>query len=91
MTTNELTGKVRELKELKALSEELQAEIAAIEDAIKADMDQRGVDEMAVDIFTITWKVVTSKRFDSTAFKATHADLYNQYTKESAYRRFVVR
>jgi predicted phage-related endonuclease len=91
MTTGELTGKVRELKELKALSDELQAEIAAIEDAIKADMDRQGVDELDAGTFKVTWKVITSRRFDTTAFKATHSELYSQYTKESAYRRFVVR
>jgi predicted transcriptional regulator len=36
MSTNELLSKVRELKELQTMAEELQAEINSIQDAIKA-------------------------------------------------------
>lgn len=38
MSANEMTAKVRELKELKAMAEELAQEITAIEDAIKAEL-----------------------------------------------------
>lgn len=36
MSTNELTSKIRELKELKAMAEEIAAEITTIEDTIKS-------------------------------------------------------
>ena len=90
MSTNELVSKVRELKELQVMAEELQAEINSIQDAIKAEMSAKGVDEMVVDVFKIRWKVVKSSRFDTAAFKATHAELYKQYTKETETRRFTV-
>jgi len=90
MSANELTGKVRELKELKAMAEELAAEITTIEDSIKAEMTARNTEEMTVDIFKIRWTTVKSNRFDTTAFKKTHADLYWQYTKESMTKRFSV-
>ena len=90
MSTHELTAKVRELKELKAMAEELHAEITAIEDTIKAEMAARDTEEMTVDVFKVRWKRVTSRRFDATAFKATHADLYDQYTKQAETRRFSV-
>lgn len=90
MSKNEMTSKVRELKELKALLDELNAEITAIEDEIKAEMTALNVEEMTVDVYKVRYKTVTSNRFDSTAFKATHADLYNQYTKQTTSRRFSV-
>lgn len=90
MSANELTSKVRELKELKAMAEELAAEITAIEDVIKAEMTARDTDEMTVDIFKIRWTRVTSNRFDTTAFKKTHAELYAQYTKQTESRRFSI-
>lgn len=90
MSANELTSKVRELKELKAMAEELEAEITAIENDIKAEMTARNTDEMTVDIFKIRWTKVTSSRFDTTAFKKTHADLYTQYTKQTESRRFSI-
>lgn len=90
MSKDKLTAKVRELKELKSMQDELAAEITAIEDEIKAVMLSSGTDEMTVDVFKIRYKLVESKRFDSTAFKATHTDLYNQYTKTTTCRRFSV-
>ena len=90
MSKNEMTSKVRELKELKALQDELNAEIAAIEDEIKAEMTALNVEEMTVDVYKVRYKTVTSSSFDSTAFKATHADLYKQYTKQTTSRRFSV-
>lgn len=53
MSTNEMTSKIRELKELKAMAEELAAEITAIEDTIKAEMTARNTDEMTVDVYKI--------------------------------------
>lgn len=90
MSINEMTAKVKELKELKAMAEELAAEITAIEDSIKADMNEKGIDEMQVDVFKIRYKTVTSSRFDSAAFKTTHSELYNQYQKQTTTRRFTV-
>ena len=90
MSINEMTAKVKELKELKALAEELTAEITAIEDSIKAEMNEQGIDEMQVDVFKVRYKTVTSSRFDSTAFKNTHSELYNQYLKQTTTRRFPV-
>lgn len=90
MGANELTNKVRELKELKAMAEELAAEITAIEDAIKEEMTARNTEEMQVDVFKVRWTKVTSNRFDTTAFKKTHTDLYNQYMKQTETRRFSI-
>lgn len=90
MTNNEMLAKVRELKELKAMADELAAEITAIEDIIKAEMLTQGVEEMQVDVFKVRYKTVISSRFDSKAFKATHADLYSQYTRQTESRRFTV-
>ena len=90
MSANELTNKVRELKELKAFAEQIANEIATIEDLIKAEMTARDTEEMMVDVFKVRWTTVKSCRFDSSAFKKTHADLYEQYTKTTETRRFSV-
>lgn len=90
MSTNEMTAKVRELKELKAMAEDLAAEITAIEDSIKAEMTARNTDEMTVDVYKIRWTKVMSSRFDTTAFKKAMPDLARQFTKVSESRRFSV-
>ena len=90
MSNLELTNKLRELKELKAMAEELAAEIESIQDIIKGYMTAREIDTINVDVFKVTYKEVTSNRFDSTAFKKTHNELYEQYLKQTTTRRFVV-
>lgn len=90
MSRTELTSKVRELKELQQMQDEIQDEITAIQDALKAEMAAQGIDEMTVDVFKIRWKAVVSSRFDTTASKKTHADLYSQYAKATESRRFTV-
>lgn len=90
MSANEMTAKVRELKELKAMAEELAQEITAIEDCIKAEMTARNTDEMTVDVYKIRWTKVTSSRFDTTSFKKAMPELYGQFTKTSESRRFSI-
>lgn len=90
MSKTEMTSKVRELKELKAMADELAAEITSIEDSIKADMTAQGVEELTVDVFTIRYKTVKSSRFDTTAFKKAMPDLAAQFTKQTESRRFTV-
>jgi predicted phage-related endonuclease len=90
MSTNELTTKIRELKELQALIETAQAEAEAIKDDLKAYMIETGTDEVNVDIFKIRYAIVKSSRFDATAFKKNHGDLYAQYTRQTETRRFTV-
>ena len=90
MSVNEMTKKVRELKELKAMIDELSAEAATIEDEIKAEMTARNVNEMAVDVFKIRYTTVNSTRFDSSAFKKAHGDLYAQFSKQTTSRRFSI-
>jgi predicted phage-related endonuclease len=88
MSNTEIITTIRELRELQALIDEAQQEAEAKKDIIKAHM---GDDEvLRAGEYKVTWKPVASNRFDSTAFKSTHAELYKQYCKESVSRRFVV-
>ena len=90
MSINEITAKVRELKQLKAMAEELAQEIATIEDAIKAEMTERDTEELLVDVYKIRWTKIESTRFDTTGFKKTMPDLYEKFSKTTASRRFTV-
>lgn len=90
MSTKEMAAKVRELKELKAMADELAGEIAAIEDSIKAEMSASGTDELTVDVYKIRWKAVKSSRFDTTAFRKAMPELAQQFTKTTETRRFSV-
>ena len=90
MTQKELTGKVRELKELKMLADELDAQITSIEDEVKAEMTAKDVEELILDIFKVKWTRYTSTKFDTTGFKAAHKDIYSLCAKPVETRRFSV-
>ena len=90
MVDMELTQKVRELKELKLMADELQAQITGLEDEVKAEMTARNVEELILDVFKIKWTRYTSTRFDSTALKAKHKDVYDLFCKTVEARRFIV-
>ena len=90
MSIYDLDNKVKELRELRNLEAELKAEITGIEDEIKSEMLARQVEVLEGKTCKITWKTITTTRFDSTSFKATHADLFAQYSKATTSRRFVI-
>ncbi|MGN0772228.1 MAG: hypothetical protein ACI4MP_00360 [Candidatus Ventricola sp.] len=88
MSTTELKAKAAELKELKAMREELEAEITAIEEEIKAAMGDQ--EQITAGPFKITWKPITSSRLDSVALKKALPDVAARFTKTITTRRFTV-
>lgn len=88
MSTNELKAKAAELKELKAMREELEAEITAIEEEIKAEMGEQ--EQITAGPFKITWKPITSSRLDSAALKKALPEIAARFTKTTTTRRFTV-
>ena len=90
MSQNEIVAKIEQLKEWEAILEEAQNEVEALRDCIKAQMLERGTEELQAGTYIIRWTSVLSNRFDSTAFKREHADLYKEFTKQVSSRRFTV-
>ena len=83
-----MEAKIRELQELKRMREELEAEITALEDAIKADMGQR--EELTAGAYKVTWKPVTSRRIDTAAMKKALPEVCERFMRETIVRRFCV-
>lgn len=90
MGTIELDSKIKELRELRRMAEELQAEIDGITDTIKAEMTARDVDTLTGADWKVTWKPLTSNRIDTAAIKKELPDIAARYTKASVSRRFVL-
>ena len=88
MSIFEMEAKARELKELKMLREELDAEITAVEDQIKTAMGDR--ESVIAGIYKITWKPVESTRLDTTSLKAVLPDIAARFMVKSVVRRFTV-
>ena len=90
MSMNELEQKVAQLRELRLMQDELAAEIAATEDELKAYMTANNADTLHGPSFKITWKEVTSSRLDSKALKAAAPTIWEQFTRQTTTRRFIV-
>lgn len=90
MSVNEMESKVKELRELRRMAEELDAEIAAIQDSIKAHMTAEGVDELMGTDYKITWKEIRSNRLDTSALKKAMPELCERFTVATVARRFNV-
>ena len=90
MATNEIISKLNELTDLRQMIEELNAEVEAIQDEIKAHMAETDTDAITAGQFKVTWKSVTSTRIDTAALRKDLPEIWQEYGKTSTTRRFNV-
>ena len=90
MSKIELLAKIELLNKYEAMIEEMKGEADTIRNSIKAEMEAREVEELIAGQYIIRWTSVLSQRFDTTGFKKSHADLYKEFTKQIASRRFSI-
>lgn len=90
MSINELETHIIKLREWEELAAQANAEANAIKDSLKAEMQKRNVEELTVGKFIIRWTSVVSNRFDSSAFKKVHGELYKAFCKTTSSRRFTI-
>ncbi len=90
MSKNEIISKIEAIRELEELIAEASAEAETLRDAIKQQMLAADTEELTAGQYIVRWTSVLSNRFDSTAFKKSHADLYEAFTKQTASRRFSI-
>lgn len=80
---------IEERDRLKATIAGYEAELAAIENKLKAMLGEAEAGRIGNKL--VTWKTVTSRRVDSKRLQKLHPDIYKECIKESSYRRFDVR
>ena len=90
MATNELVSKLNELTELRRMAEDISAEIEAIQNEIKAYMNEANTDTLTAGNFKVTWKPVTSTRIDTTALRKDLPEIWSEYGRTTTTRRFSV-
>ena len=88
MSNPNLTPKITELMELKRMRDELDAEIQAAEDEIKAAMGDD--DTLLAGPFKVSWKTITSSRLDSTTLKKALPKIAARFMKQTTTRRFSI-
>ena len=88
MSNPNMEAQIHELMELKRMKEELEAEIVAAEDAIKAVMGDEEL--LTAGAFKVSWKNFISSRVDTTALKKAMPEIAEQFTKQTKSRRFAI-
>ena len=82
--------KIKEIRELKRMQEELAAELDALVDEVKRYMDAEGVDTISGTDWKVTYKAVTSSRIDTSALKKALPDVVERFSKTTTARRFCI-
>ena len=90
MTEKMIENRIKKLQTIEAQREELEAAAEAIRAELKADLEQKGVDELKTRTFLIRWKEIISNRLDGKALKTALPDVYGQFCKASTSRRFTI-
>ena len=90
MTERMIENRAKKLKELENQIAQLQEQADGIRAELKADLEEKGLDELKTKNFLIRWKEIVSSRLDGKALKAALPELYSQYCKASTSRRFTI-
>ena len=90
MANNEIIAKIEALREWEEILSEAQAEAEAIRDSLKEEMLEQETEELVAGTYIIRWTSVLTNRFDTTAFKKEHNDLYKEFIKQISSKRFSI-
>lgn len=90
MTERMIANRIRKLKELEAQQKELEQQIEALKSDIKADMEDKGLEEQRVGDYIVRFTSVLTSRFDARRFQQEHIKLYGQYIRQTSSKRFSI-
>ena len=90
MTEKMIENRVKKLQAIEARQKELEEAADAIRAELKADLEEKGVEELKTRNFVLRWKEIISSRLDGKALKAALPDVYGQFCRTSACRRFTI-
>lgn len=90
MSSNELIKKIEALNEWEQIIEDAKQQADELREAIKEEMAVRDTEELIVGNYIIRWTSILSNRFDTTSFKKKYGEIYKQFTKQVASKRFTI-
>lgn len=90
MTERMIENRIRKLSALEKQIAQLQGEADVIKGELKADLEEKRIDELKTKNFLIRWKEIVGNRLDSKALKAALPKIYSQYCRRTSSWRFTV-
>lgn len=88
MTERQMVNRIKKLQALEQLRDDLDKQIEALKDEIKAEMND--TETMTAGEFVVHWPRVTKDRLDTKAIKIDLPDIYKKYTVPAISRRFSI-
>lgn len=85
-----LVEQILKVKELERQKKELEDQIESVKNILKDEMVVRNKDELSVGGYTLRYKVIESKSFDTKAFKAEFDALYEKFCNVKESSRFTI-
>lgn len=90
MTEKMIENRIKKLQAIEAQQKELDVAADAIRAELKADLEEKGLQELKTKNFIVRWKEIVSSRLDGKALKAALPDVYSQFCKARTTRHFSV-
>lgn len=87
---NAMLEAIQQIRELEVAKREVTKAIGEQQQIIKDMMTCKQVEVLELGEYTVRYTTVTTSRFDSTAFKKTHEELYAQYCVPASSKRFSI-
>ena len=84
MTERMIEKRIKKLSGLTQPIAQLQEQADIIKSELKADLEEKGLDELKTKNFLIRWKEIVSNRLDGKALKAALPEIYSQYCKPTS-------
>lgn len=81
MTERMIENRVKKLSTLETQIAQLQKQADVIKGELKADLEEKGLDELQTKNFLIRWKEIISNRLDGKALKAALPEIYGSIKK----------
>lgn len=85
-----IENRINKIKYLEDEKKNLDAQIEALKNEIKAEMTNRGIDECRTPNFVVRFKEIISNNFDSKKFKAEFPEMYENYVVVRKSMRFTI-
>ena len=86
----ELSRVAKRARKLQLQIDALSADLEALKNTLKMEMEMREVDTLTGDDWKITYKTVVSNRLDTTAIKKELPEIAARYNKQIYSKRFTL-
>lgn len=90
MTERQIENRIKKLQAIEVQQKELEAQAELLKAELKADLEDKGLDELKTSNFIIRWKEIVSERLDGKALKTALPEIYRQYCRQASSKRFTI-